>query len=66
MSIEEGRTADDWKDNPAKLRQKGRDVRWTVKHSKAKPRETARLTSVWQTQLSHFFSIFRPIWIEAV
>jgi len=56
LSIEEGRIADDWKDNPTKLRQNGRDVRWMVKHSKAKPRETVRATSVWQSQLRHFFS----------
>jgi hypothetical protein len=30
---------DDWKDKPAKLRQKDRDARWTVKYTKAKPRE---------------------------
>src|ERR1700716_930525 len=33
------RPPDDWKDKPAKLRQKDRDARWTVKYTKAKPRE---------------------------
>jgi transposase, IS5 family len=31
--------AEGWKDKPAKLRQKDRDARWTVKYTKAKPRE---------------------------
>jgi IS5 family transposase len=30
---------DDWKNKPAKLRQKDRDARWTVKFTKAEPRE---------------------------
>lgn len=38
-AIKDGRIPDDWKDNPAKLRQKDRDARWTVKYTKAKPRE---------------------------
>ena len=38
-AIKEGRIPDDWKDKPAKLRQKDRDARWTVKFTKAKPRE---------------------------
>ena len=29
----------DWQDQPAKLCQKDRDARWTVKTTKAKPRE---------------------------
>ena len=36
-AIKEGRIPD-WKDKPAKLRQKDRDARWTVKFTKAKPR----------------------------
>jgi IS5 family transposase len=35
-AIKEGRLPEDW---PAKLRQKDRDARWTVKFTKAKPRE---------------------------
>ena len=35
--IKEGRIPEDWRRNPAKLRQKDRDARWTVKYSKAKP-----------------------------
>jgi len=35
--IREGRIPEDWKRKPAKLRQKDRDARWTVKYSKAKP-----------------------------
>jgi transposase, IS5 family len=34
-----GRIPEDWERNPAKLRQKDRDARWTVKYSKAKPSE---------------------------
>lgn len=37
-AIKEGRVPDGWKDKPAKLRQKDRDARWTVKFSKAKER----------------------------
>jgi hypothetical protein len=37
--IKEGRIPEDWKRKPAKLRQKDRDARWTVKYSKAKPTE---------------------------
>ena len=36
---------DDWKDEPAKLRQKDRDARWTVKFTTAKPREDGSLPS---------------------
>jgi IS5 family transposase len=35
--IKEGRIPEDWKKSRAKLAQKDRDARWTVKHSKAKP-----------------------------
>jgi hypothetical protein len=38
-AIKEGRVPDEWNDKPAKFRQKDRDARWTVKFSKAKPRE---------------------------
>src|ERR1700738_507265 len=38
-AIRDGRIPDDWKDKPAKLRQKDRDARWAVKYTKAKPRE---------------------------
>ena len=38
-AIKEGRIPDQWKDKPAKLRHKDRDARWTVKFTKAKPRE---------------------------
>ena len=37
--IKEGRIPEDWTRKPAKLRQKDRDARWTVKYSKAKPSE---------------------------
>jgi len=39
QAIREGRVPEPWRDNPAKLRQKDRDARWTVKFSKAKPRD---------------------------
>lgn len=35
--IKEGRIPEDWQYSRAKLVQKDRDARWTVKHSKAKP-----------------------------
>ena len=39
QAIKEGRVPEDWQAKPAKLRQKDRDARWTVKTTKAKPRE---------------------------
>src|ERR1700730_10826626 len=36
-AIKEGRIPADWARKPAKLRQKDRDARWTVKYTKAKP-----------------------------
>jgi len=38
-AIKSGRIPEGWAERPAKLRQKDRDARWTVKFSKAKPRE---------------------------
>jgi IS5 family transposase len=35
--IKAGKIPEAWKDKPAKLRQKDRDARWTVKFSKARP-----------------------------
>lgn len=43
QAIKEGRVPDDWQAKPAKLRQKDRDARWTVKFSKAKPRDDGSL-----------------------
>jgi transposase, IS5 family len=37
--IKAGRVPEAWKDKPAKLRQKDRHARWTVKVTKAKPKE---------------------------
>ncbi len=37
--IKAGRIPQSWKEKPAKLAQKDRDARWTVKFSKAKPAE---------------------------
>lgn len=37
--IKAGRIPEAWKKKPAKLRQKDRDARWTVKFTKAKPKE---------------------------
>jgi IS5 family transposase len=39
--IREGRIPEHWKARPAKLRQKDRDGRWTVKYSKAKVKDGA-------------------------
>jgi len=40
--IKAGRIPESWTKKPAKLRQKDRDARWTVKFSKAKPREDGK------------------------
>ena len=40
--IKAGKIPEAWKDKPAKLRQKDRDARWTVKFSKAKVDEDGR------------------------
>jgi transposase, IS5 family len=37
--VKEGRIPDDWKDHPAKLRQKDRDARWTLVFGRARLRE---------------------------
>jgi hypothetical protein len=39
--IKEGRIPAEWEKKPAKLRQKDRDARWTVKYTKAGPSEEA-------------------------
>ncbi|GAC1476696.1 MAG: IS5 family transposase [Bradyrhizobium sp.] len=38
-AIKAGQIPQGWKEKPAKLRQKDRDARWTVKFSRAKPRQ---------------------------
>jgi transposase, IS5 family len=40
-AIKEGRVPEDWQAKPAKLRQKDRDARWSVKYTKAKVKEGA-------------------------
>jgi IS5 family transposase len=40
--IKAGKVPSDWKEKPAKLRQKDRDARWTVKFSKAKAVEDGK------------------------
>src|SRR4051794_18856432 len=42
-AIREGRIPEGWKDKPAKLAQKDRDARWTIKYTKAKPQEDGAL-----------------------
>jgi IS5 family transposase len=44
--IKAGRVPQDWKGKPAKLRHKDRDARWTVKFTKAKPREDGTMPAV--------------------
>jgi transposase, IS5 family len=39
QAIKDGRIPEDWRDKPSKLRQKDRDARWTVKTTKAKPKD---------------------------
>ena len=45
-AIKEGRIPEDWKNKPAKLPQRDRDARWTVKFTKAKPREDGSVPPV--------------------
>ena len=40
-AIKEGRVPEAWQAKPAKLRQKDRDARWSVKYTKAKVKEGA-------------------------
>jgi hypothetical protein len=40
-AIKDGRIPERWKDKPAKLRQKDRDARWSVKYTKAKVKDGA-------------------------
>ena len=42
--IKASRIPEDWKAKPAKLRQKDRDARWTVKFSKVKPDAEGKIT----------------------
>jgi transposase, IS5 family len=42
--IKAGKIPQDWQDKPAKLRQKDRDARWTVKFSKARVDENGKAT----------------------
>ena len=44
--IKTGRVPQGWKCKPAKLRHKDRDARWTVKFTKAKPREDSTVPAV--------------------
>src|SRR5690554_3767468 len=37
-AIKEGRIPEHWQDKPAKIRQKDRDARWSLKYTKAKVR----------------------------
>jgi len=46
QAIKDGLIPDDWQDKPAKLAQKDRDARWTVKYTKAKPRKDGSLPPV--------------------
>ena len=45
-AVKEGRIPEAWKAKPAKLRQKDRDARWTVKFSKAKARPDGSIPPV--------------------
>jgi IS5 family transposase len=42
QELKAGRVPEAWRARPAKLRQKDRDARWTVKYTKAKPLEDGR------------------------
>lgn len=41
--IKADKIPEEWKDNPARLRQKDRDARWTVKFSRARPDEKGNI-----------------------
>lgn len=43
QAIKAGRIPEEWKEQPAKLRQKDRDARWTVRFRKARPKEDGTL-----------------------
>jgi IS5 family transposase len=63
-AIKEGRIPPNWKPKPAKLRREDRDARWTVKFSKAKPREDGSTPPVvWQSRnhvsIDHRFGFIR-------
>lgn len=45
-AIKEGAIPPQWKDKPAKLAQKDRDARWSVKYTKAKPRHDGSMPAV--------------------
>ena len=45
-AIKEGCIPEDWKAKPAKLRQKDRDARWTVKFTKSKPADDGASGSI--------------------
>ncbi len=44
--IKAGRIPEHWKDRPAKLRHKDRDARWTLKFTKAKPRDDGSMPAM--------------------
>jgi IS5 family transposase len=46
QAIKDGCVPEDWQQNPAKLRHKDREARWTVKLTKAKPREDGTVAPV--------------------
>ena len=66
-AIKDGRIPDNWKDKPAKLRQKDRDARWTVKYTKAKPREDGSTPPVgsWRFRSSAIETTSRSIAVSA-
>lgn len=46
QEIRAGRIPEEWATKPAKLRHKDRDARWTVKFTKAKPRQDGTMPAV--------------------
>ena len=62
-AIKAGEIPDAWKDKPAKLAQKDRDARWTVKYSKAKqPTETP--TSAATKQHDTAIHCHSDVWLQ--
>ena len=64
-AIKQGRIPANCKAKPAKLRHKDRDARWTVKFSKAKPREVQCRQSIWQSRYLAIRTISRSIAVSA-
>jgi transposase len=65
-AIKEGRIPLNWKAKPAKMRHKDRDARWTVKFTKAKPRQDGSTPpAIWQSRYLAIRTMSRSISVSA-